>query len=74
MVKIPDKILNMQPLAEGGEAFLYDYGEDVLKIYKSNVDLKQKKKKIEKFVSVSLPKNVIKPKELAFNGSGNFIG
>ena len=50
-----DKLRNMTPMAEGGEGFIYEYGGDILKIYKKNVDIASKEKKITLLIQEEPP-------------------
>lgn len=61
-------------IAEGGEGIIYDCGKDVVKIYKSNVDLKSKEKRIKALINTNLPAEVIKPTDIVTDRKGNFIG
>ncbi len=69
------KIESLNKLAEGGEATIYEYGKDVLKIFKPSVNLAYKEKKVKFFISIKkrLPNNVIGPKETV-EVNGNFVG
>ncbi len=70
------QIERLKQLAFGGEAELYEYGTDrVLKIYKSHVDLAQKERKVNYFISIrgKLPKNIIGPEEIV-TVNGKFVG
>jgi len=62
-------------VAEGGESCIYDIGNSkIAKIYKPSIDIKSKKSKIEKLISIKLPSCVVKPLELVTDSSGKFIG
>lgn len=51
-------------LAEGGEAIIYEYGNDkVIKYFKSNVDIAAKERKVKKFLTANFPENAVLPKE-----------
>ncbi len=69
-----DKLRNMTPMAEGGEGFIYEYGGDILKIYKKNVDIASKEKKITLLIQKNLPKEVVKPIQPVYDTHNNFIG
>lgn len=69
-----DKLRNMTPMAEGGEGFIYEYGSDILKIYKKNVDSASKEKKITLLIQKNLPKEVVKPIQPVYDTHNNFIG
>lgn len=74
-MKITKSELNkINRLTEGGEGIIYEYGNDILKIYKSNVNLDSKEKKVKALISKSLPPEVICPKELAYDAKNKFIG
>lgn len=66
--------LNKKPLAEGGESLIYEYNNDIAKIFKSCVDKPQKKVKIEKMISLNLPSGVVGPKDIIVDENGKFIG
>jgi hypothetical protein len=61
-------------MAEGGEGIIYEYKGNILKVYKNNVDLSAKERKITAFAWKALPKEVIAPKEAVYNTNGKFIG
>lgn len=69
-----DKLRNMTPMAEGGEGFIYEYGGDILKVYKKNVDIASKEKKITLLIQKNLPKEVVKPIQPVYDTHNNFIG
>lgn len=74
-MKITKSELNkLNRLTEGGEGIIYEYGNDILKIYKSNVNLDSKEKKVKALISKSLPPEVICPKEPAYDAKNKFIG
>lgn len=74
-MKIPSHFLNKTPLAEGGEAFIYEYDDaHVLKIFKDHIDLDEKESKVSKLINKKLPNNVIKPLEIVTNDKNKFIG
>lgn len=61
--------------AEGGEGFIYELDKKSLaKIYKDNVDLAAKKKKVEALIKAKLPKEVVKPTDILTDNHGKFIG
>ena len=74
MIVIEDKVLKQSPLAEGGEGLIYDYNNQILKIYKSSVDKNEKLEKLKLLITKKLPPNVISPLELAYNRKKQFIG
>lgn len=61
-------------IAEGGEGIIYEYHGDILKIYKQNVDIAAKERKVNTLLSSSLPNSVITPKESAYDENNRFIG
>lgn len=69
-----DNLRNMTPMAEGGEGFIYEYGGDILKVYKKNVDIASKEKKITLLIQKNLPKEVVKPIQPVYDIGNNFIG
>lgn len=69
-----DKLRQMKPITEGGEGYIYDYGGDILKIYKKNVDIASKEKKITLLIQKNLPKEVVKPIQPVYDNHNNFIG
>lgn len=69
-----DKLRNMTPITEGGEGYIYEYGGDILKIYKKNVDIASKERKITLLIQKNLPKEVIKPIQPVYDNHNNFIG
>jgi serine/threonine protein kinase len=71
---IDDKILKQNPLAEGGEGIIYEVGNQILKVYKNTVDIKEKEQKVKLLMTKNLPKNVIKPTDIALDKNNNFIG
>ena len=74
-MKISKSELNqLNRLTEGGEGIIYEYGNDILKIYKSNVNMTSKEKKVKALLEKSLPPEVVGPKELAYDSNNKFIG
>ena len=67
MINVDDKFLKQNPLAEGGEGIIYDYQNKIIKIYKNNIDKKEKLEKIKLLMSKTLPNNVIVPKDIVYN-------
>ena len=62
-------------LAEGGEGQVFEYGTDqVIKVYKSGVDLAAKERKVNALLSLSLPAEVVSPNDIALDRRGRFIG
>ena len=41
-----EKIRQLTPITEGGEGYIYEFGNDILKIYKPCVDIAAKEKKV----------------------------
>jgi len=73
-VIIKDKVLQQVPLAEGGEGVIFEYNNQILKIFKDTVDKKEKFEKVKRLIGKNLPKNVIKPLEVLYNEKSQFIG
>jgi len=71
---IDNKILKQTPLAEGGEGIVYDLGDKVLKVFKDTVNKQEKLKKIQLLMTKSLPSNIIKPLDIAYDKQKKFIG
>lgn len=72
---VKNNILKQTPIAEGGEGFIYKIDKNnIVKVYKDNVDKKEKLQKIKKLMSKNLPNNIIKPIDIAYNSSKKFIG
>ena len=67
MINVDDKFLKQNPLAEGGKGIIYDYQNKIIKIYKNNIDKKEKLEKIKLLMSKTLPNNVIVPKDIVYN-------
>lgn len=65
---------NKTPLTEGGEGMIYESNGRIIKIYKSGINMKSKKNKVQMLINKSLPKEVISPKEVVVDKSGKFIG
>lgn len=66
-------INKLNQLAEGGEGIIYEYGSDILKTYKSHVNVSSKEKKVNALLKKSLPREVVVPKEAVYC-NGKFIG
>lgn len=62
------------PIAEGGEGIIYEYGNSVVKIYKSCINLSSKQKKVQLLIQKTLPPEVVCPIEEVFDNRKNFIG
>lgn len=73
-MNISAKVLKQTPLAEGGEGIIYDLGDNVLKVYKDSVNKQEKLKKIKLLMTKSLPLNIIKPIDIAYDSQKKFIG
>jgi serine/threonine protein kinase len=71
---ISDSVLKGSPLAEGGEGIIYEYNNQILKIYKDTVNKKEKLEKIQRLMNKNLPKNIIKPLEIIYNNRNQFLG
>lgn len=67
------EINKLNQLAEGGEGIIYEYGSDILKTYKSHVNISSKEKKVNALLKKSLPREVVVPKEAVYC-NGKFIG
>ena len=66
---------NKQPLAEGGEGIIYDYGKNsVVKIYKPHINMASKQAKVQMLINTQLPAEVIKPTDCVFDRRKKFIG
>lgn len=68
------ELRQLSPLTEGGEGIIYDYKGNILKIYKSCVDIKSKEKKVSMLIQKTLPKEVVKPTEPVYDNKGKFLG
>jgi len=74
-VQITKAILDKQtPLAEGGEGWIYDYNNQIIKVYKSTVNIKEKEKKIKQLMTKNLPAQVITPIDVLTDNKNKFIG
>ena len=73
MIQVDDKFLKQNPLAEGGEGIIYEYQNQIIKIYKNNIDKNEKLEKINLLMSKTLPDNVIIPRDVVYN-KGKFAG
>lgn len=62
------------PLAEGGEGFIYEMKGRIIKVYKPTVALDVKRAKIERLMTKALPTSVVAPEDLVYDGSGKFMG
>lgn len=51
-----EKIRQLTPITEGGEGYIYEFGNDILKIYKPCVDIAAKEKKVASSLIKPLPK------------------
>lgn len=65
---------NHTPLTEGGEGYIYDEMDSIIKVFKPHIDLRSKEKKIDTLIKESLPDCVVKPTEKVFDSKGKFIG
>lgn len=63
-----------KPITEGGEGYIYDNNNYVIKIYKSHIDLDSKRKRIDILMQTNLPKEVIKPVDIITDRKNQFIG
>jgi tRNA A-37 threonylcarbamoyl transferase component Bud32 len=74
-VIVDNKVLKQIPIAEGGEGIIYKYDDNnILKIYKNNVNKKEKLEKLKLLQSKKLPHDVIIPIEIVYDSNKNFIG
>jgi serine/threonine protein kinase len=73
MINIDDKFLKKTPLAEGGEGIIYEYNDNIIKIYKNNVDKNEKYNKLQLLMNKNLPSNVIAPIDIVYN-KNQFVG
>jgi len=73
-MNVSAKILKQTPLSEGGEGIIYDLGDNVLKVYKDSVNKQEKLQKIKLLMTKSLPSNIIKPIDIAYDSQKKFIG
>lgn len=69
-----EKIRQLTPITEGGEGYIYEYGNDILKIYKPCVDIAAKEKKVAMLIDKPLPKEAIKPITAVYDNNNKFIG
>lgn len=67
-------VSNLKIIIEGGEGIIYEYGKDIIKIYKPSIDIVSKQKKIKLLLSKQFPSSVIGPIEEVFDRKGKFIG
>lgn len=63
-----EKIRQLTPITEGGEGYIYEFGNDILKIYKPCIDIAAKEKKVAMLIDKPLPKEAIKPITAAERG------
>lgn len=63
-----------KPFTEGGEGLLFNYQNNILKIYKNTVNINSKKHKVKSLMKADLPSCVIKPIDIVTDKSDNFIG
>ena len=69
-----EKIRQLTPIAEGGEGYIYEFDNDILKIYKPCVDIAAKEKKVAMLIDKPLPKEAIKPITTVYDNNNKFIG
>ena len=70
-----NNINSLSVLAEGGEGIIYDYSPtEVIKVYKSHIDIASKERKVSKLLSKKLPPSVISPIDIVVNKNNKFIG
>jgi serine/threonine protein kinase len=71
---IIDKRTLKKQIAEGGEGLIYDYGTDVLKIYKDTINKPLREEKLKILLNIKVNERIIMPKDLIYDKSGNFLG
>ena len=67
---------SLQLLVEGGEGFIYENpksNDELIKVFKPNVDLKSKERKVKNLKSKKLPSNVIGPTDIVTENN-KFVG
>lgn len=62
------------PLTEGGEGYIYEYNEKIIKTFKLHIDIAAKERKVNALMKTSLPKAVITPIDTVLDMRGRFIG
>lgn len=67
-----EKIRQLTPITEGGEGYIYEFGNDILKIYKPCVDIAAKEKKVAMLIDKPLPKEAIKPITAVYDNNNKF--
>lgn len=60
-------------IAEGGEGFIYDNKDSVIKIYKKTINIQDKESKLKLLINKTMPINIVKPTELIYDDN-KFIG
>ena len=74
-MKIGRNVINaLQQIAEGGEGIIYAYHNDVLKVYKKNVNTDAKQRKVATLLTTTLPSSVVAPTEPVYDDNNKFIG
>lgn len=74
-MKIGRNVINgLQQIAEGGEGIIYAYHNDVLKVYKKNVNTDAKQRKVATLLTITLPSSVVAPTEPVYDDNNKFIG
>lgn len=71
---IDDKILKQTPLAEGGEGVIHEYNNQIIKIYKSNVNKYEKLEKLKRLMNKNLPNYIVKPLDIVYDSRKQFLG
>lgn len=66
--------VNQTPIAEGGEGCIYEYGNQVIKVFKDTVDITAKERKVKSLLKLNLPSFIICPKDEVVDAKGKFIG
>lgn len=65
---------NKTPLTEGGEGYIYEENGQIVKIFKTHIDLKSKEKKVDILIKATLPQCAVKPINKVLDNQGRFIG
>lgn len=62
------------PLTEGGEGYIYEYNEKIIKTFKPHIDMAAKERKVNALTKATLPKAAITPADTVLDMRGRFIG
>ena len=71
---LKSNITRLPVLAEGGEGIIYEYGDKLIKAYKSHVNMPTKEKKIKLLMAKNLPAEVISPIDIVYDSRNKFVG